>query len=315
VRQVAQTLAQRAQAHLLLDQPAEALREIRLAQDLCLLLENHPSGIPVPLVPAMIRVAITGLCATTVNQGFQLKRWGEPELRELQDMLSRIHLAPSIAGALSLERAALCRSLETSSAGQTTELLSCFGDPLSERSRWSTLKSPAYWILTLAPRGWVYQNLAALALIRSPQVEAYRLETDRLDVRLIEGSYDSLPQLRTGFRPYTWLAATISPNFTRAWQVVSRNQALVDQAFLACALERYRLAYGRYPESLQALVPQFAARLPHDILTGQPPCYRLTGRGELLLYSVGWDLADDGGEESEPARTAGNAAGDWVWPS
>jgi len=186
--------------------------------------------------------------------------------------------------------------------------------PLSEPSRWDTLKSPAYWFVTIAPRGWVYQNMAALALLGSPQVDGYDPKWDRLDPRFLDMSCDDFARLSEDFHPYTWLAATAAPNFMRAWQVTAKNQALVDQAFLACALERYRLAYGHYPESLQALVPQFTARLPHDILTGEPPRYRLTGEGGFLLYSVGWDLADDGGKKGEPAGTAGTATEDWVWP-
>ena len=76
VRVVAQTLAQRAQCHLLLGQPEQALRELTLVNDLRRLL----SGKPVSLVAAMIDVAIAGLYVETLTDGLRLQAWREPEL-------------------------------------------------------------------------------------------------------------------------------------------------------------------------------------------------------------------------------------------
>ena len=64
---------------------------------------------------------------------------------------------------------------------------------------------------------------------------------------------------------------------------------------MAIALERYRLAHGEYPESLDALAPQFMEKIPHDIINGQPLHYRRTSDGQFVLYSVGWNETDDGG--------------------
>ncbi len=48
-------------------------------------------------------------------------------------------------------------------------------------------------------------------------------------------------------------------------------------ARMAIALERYRLAHGEFPESLDALAPQFMEKIPHDIINGQPLHYRRLG--------------------------------------
>jgi type II secretory pathway pseudopilin PulG len=109
--------------------------------------------------------------------------------------------------------------------------------------------------------------------------------------------------------PYTFLAAMALPNFMKAVQTLARNQTLANEAFLACGLERYRLAHGQYPETLEALVPQFAEKVPHDIVGGQPLRYSRTADGRFELYSLGWNGKDDGGA---PGKTT--AEGDWVWP-
>jgi len=129
---------------------------------------------------------------------------------------------------------------------------------------------------------------------------------------------------RSGFSPYSFLASWALPNYLRATQTLARNQTKANQAFVVCALERYRRANGHYPETLDALVPQFADRLPHDIIGGQPLKYRRTddppsqssgaASGKFLLYSIGWNGKDDGG------IVARNQDGkedweqdDWVW--
>ena len=91
-------------------------------------------------------------------------------------------------------------------------------------------------------------------------------------------------------------------------------QTMVDLARVACALEKCRLAQGNYPATLESLTPGYIERLPHDIINGQPLTYRLTGRGQFLLYSVGWNGLDDAGETADDSdRTKTLESGDWVW--
>ena len=98
------------------------------------------------------------------------------------------------------------------------------------------------------------------------------------------------------------------PNFSKGCIVVALNQNEVNEAQIVCALERYRLARGVYPETLDALAPQFIQKIPHDVIGGQSLHYRRSKDQKFLLYSVGWNESDDGG-------VSGNdrAHGDWVW--
>ena len=109
--------------------------------------------------------------------------------------------------------------------------------------------------------------------------------------------------------PYNLFAAIAVPNYTKAVQTFALNQTRADEAQIVCALERYRLAHGTYPESLNELVPQFIDKLPHDIIGGQPLKYRRTTDGQFLLYSIGWNEADDGGQLSSYPYSQG----DWGW--
>jgi hypothetical protein len=62
------------------------------------------------------------------------------------------------------------------------------------------------------------------------------------------------------------------------------------RALLAC--ERFRRVRGAYPETLDALVPEFLETVPRDPFSGGPLLY---SRAREILWSVGENLRDDGG--------------------
>jgi len=64
----------------------------------------------------------------------------------------------------------------------------------------------------------------------------------------------------------------------------------------ALAVERYRLAEGRLPQSLDDLVPVYIKAVPADPCDGRPLKYRVLQPG-FVVYSVGDDLGDNGGAE------------------
>ncbi|MFC1603542.1 hypothetical protein ACFL5F_00815 [Planctomycetota bacterium] len=62
------------------------------------------------------------------------------------------------------------------------------------------------------------------------------------------------------------------------------------------AVERYRLAEGQLPKSLDNLVPAYMEIVPEDPFNGQSLRYRRLKTG-FVVYSVGEDLSDNGGAE------------------
>jgi hypothetical protein len=105
--------------------------------------------------------------------------------------------------------------------------------------------------------------------------------------------------------PYNFIAIRSMPNFGHAFFGTAKLQTQVHEALIACALERYRLGHNSYPETLDALVPQFLDKIPADLIGGQPLHYRRAADGKFLLYSVGWNEKDDGGKPGSDD--------DWVW--
>jgi hypothetical protein len=64
------------------------------------------------------------------------------------------------------------------------------------------------------------------------------------------------------------------------------------------AVERFRLANGRLPDSLDELVPKFLDAVPSDPFDDNPIRYKKLPKG-FVTYSIGPDLKDDGGKERD----------------
>src|SRR5439155_15699761 len=66
-------------------------------------------------------------------------------------------------------------------------------------------------------------------------------------------------------------------------------------AIVAVAAERYRLANGRWPETLAAVIPAYLSKIPIDPFDGQPLRYRRLKDG-VIIYTIGEDQKDNGGQ-------------------
>ena len=115
-------------------------------------------------------------------------------------------------------------------------------------------------------------------------------------------------------KPWNSTASLIIPELTESLMFFARNQTWIDQAQIACALERYRLAHGEYPTNLATLAPRYLTKIPNDIINGKPMIYVRKDDQHFLLYSVGWDETDDGGTIAHDTKGKEDREhGDWVW--
>lgn len=86
----------------------------------------------------------------------------------------------------------------------------------------------------------------------------------------------------------------------------------------AIALRRFQLRHGHLPTHLAELVPELLVAVPRDPVDGQPLRYRPNADSHFLLYSIGEDGVDDGGDPrpvNEESKSLYWGKGrDWVWP-
>ncbi len=301
IRAVAQTLAQRAHCHLLLNQPEDALNELTLVHDMCRLMQSSSSDKPVTLVSTMINVAVIGLYVSIIAEGLQSHTWQESQLIAFQEQLKNINLAPAFARSFDFEAANMCWTLK-----------SLFRKYPNDPSLWQDLKHYRFPWLKWVPHGWIYQNMVTTVKMDDKQRDGFDFESGIILPTKMESSQIEIRNALKHSSPYNFFVVMIDadPHFLKGWQTTAHNQTLVNEAQIACALERYHLAHGEYPETFGALAPHFIEKIPRDIIGGQPLHYRRTNDGKFLLYSVGWNEKDDDGSSGTLADVKN---GDWVW--
>lgn len=86
----------------------------------------------------------------------------------------------------------------------------------------------------------------------------------------------------------------------------------------ALGIQRYTLATGSVPKALSDLVPKYLSTVPHDHMGGGELRYRAESASSYLLYSVGLNGQDDGGDASplspDTLLLTLNEGKDFVWP-
>jgi hypothetical protein len=202
----------------------------------------------------------------------------------------------------------------------------------SPRSAWYTVADS--WRRLRYRHGGTYEDERALMLYyrdRQLQLRRAAQSAEWIEMRQLPGvtnlvyfasKYPSgmvcvynTTQLALSWRAYQ---SGGNPYLARAAEAEARRRLMVT----ALALERYRGRHRSYPADLQALVPELLPSPPLDFMDGKPLRYRLGSDGRFVLYSVGLDCADNGGEMPSaghwPDRLAGDPSmrnpPDVVWP-
>ncbi len=252
------------------------------------------------LIGGLVQIAIIDLSLQPVWFGLAKHLWQEPQLVQLEARLARMNIVADIQRCLRGERTYALALMTGGNAGGGAK-----SDPSDSATR-NALRS--------LPAGFRYQSEVHIA--RAVQFLIDKFDPAGPSVKL---STDMSLEVRSYFKRrtlYNTLAYMLLPALAKADEKAASEQAGVTLARVACALERHRLATGAYPEQLTELTPRFIDRLPVDPVNGQPLKYRREAPDRFVLYSVGFNLKDDGGQPGVTSKGAPNAReGDWVWRS
>jgi hypothetical protein len=176
---------------------------------------------------------------------------------------------------------------------------------------------PGGFFAYLIPAGWFYQNQYRCARVMEDyQIPLVDVSQGTFSPALARRGEAAVTAETKTASPFNRFERLLLPSLNNAARRFAYGQASLNLARTAIALERYRLAHAAFPESLDALAPQFIAKVPHDVIGGQPMKYRREADGSFVLYSVGWNEKDDDGEAA--FNTDGSVDiqnGDWVWRS
>lgn len=162
---------------------------------------------------------------------------------------------------------------------------------------------PRFFAWVLLRRAW-----AAGATPFIDGVYAYRIDWY---LRYFEAAQAPMPEALTAFGRIQQVAAASSSwlpksysyysGFRSAYIAYAESSARARLLAVRCAIERYRLANGARPDSLDALVPAFAAEVPIDPFDGRPLRYGARTDGGYTLYAIGPNQSDEGGSGDDLA--------------
>jgi hypothetical protein len=203
------------------------------------------------------------------------------------------------------------------------------GDIVAQEAASGVFSTRALRVLSNAliysiPSGWFDASTAVIADFEFKYLIKPLREQGWIEARQV--SKDGQKQI-TAIQKKIWIHPSYillkpkSLNLTGVIDKAIYSDAYRNQAVIACALERYRIENGNYPESLDGVKLANGAPLPLDVLNGKPMNYRKTADGRYALWSIGFDGNDDNGQRGatdqanppEPHPAAAEYKGDWVW--
>jgi hypothetical protein len=312
IKQTCQLLRLKASAELAAGHSEQGLQDVLLALRVVDSIRNEPV-----LISQLVRVAGLEIAMQPIWEGLAAHRWSDAQLQSLQGALQQLDFIADLKHCLEAEKVwgnltiALFRDKQSPVS---------FSSLLSEDGKVDDWVMESDQAIAKAPRDWFdaeqrnYNRIFDDYLLAGFDVTARRVHPRAID--------ENMHQMQKAFGGKgTWVKEHLTfsraflPAMSRVHLKLAGAQGTADQAVIACALERYHLATGRYPKALAELAPRFLKQVPHDLITGKPLHYQLTADGRFLLYSVGWNEADDGGEIAFQAsgRPIEKKHGDWVW--
>jgi hypothetical protein len=236
-------------------------------------------------------IRVQGLLARSLQpvwEGLSQKVWTEPELAGLQHKLARFNLLADYTNAVRrvvLANVNIWRRIPDGTDAHGALLEADDG----------SLSNPGW---ALQPRAWWYESCIELHNAGQKAIEEVDISTGRvqppnywLDLNdlPLDSACAELLQQSSWWGPYS--------------RSLAFAQTCVNQAIVACALERFRLVNGGYPENLEQLVPALLDRIPRDAVSGRAMIYE-PGNDSFVLRGVGPNGIDD--RKNTPSD-------DWLW--
>ena len=312
LRDACRRLTLRACAELAGGNGDAALADVKLMLYLADTIKDEPF-----LISHMVRIACVRFAVQPVWEGLAEHAWSDAQLQELEARLRNYNFVAAMKRPSDGERAAgilTAELIRKKGLGLLLELLGS-GPSSSAEHKFVNVCS------SLIPSGWYhleqfnYCRFYEMQFAGAYDFAQKRIWPDRIDANHKEMEKNvpagSFGKTVANFLRHRVVAGLILPTTFNIPIKTAKTQTAADQAALACALERFRLANASYPETLGALMPKFISQLPADVFTGQPFAYERTADGQFILRSVGWDKKDE--NNPNVGQLIDGQPADWIW--
>jgi len=290
---ITKLFALRLRAHLALGDTTAALMDFRMALQGYHRLANDPT-----MISGLVRVSMLSMLVAAVGDGLRDRAWGDAELREIQAALGTMRLCADYGLAMESEHGFLNTVMDSvvgMAAPQrgryVARWLRAFDSNFGDLNEVNSSRSFAF---ALIPRSIFRQNQLRAnhyleELLAQADVTTGQFDPDRPTPSALSADPGDWEHL------YYFAFARSEPVYAHIERWYILMQTRLDHARLVCALERYRMARGTYPENLTDLVPEFIAAEPRDVYARAPYHYQSLKGKSFRLYGVGENRQDDGG--------------------
>jgi hypothetical protein len=278
-------------------------------------------------ISQLVRVGCVIVACGSAWETLQAEQLTDNQLRTVQEAFERINTFPDAAWSMRFEMASANQIVDLAredinvlGSGPSTNRLGEFGEMFGQ-----VLSDPGVnfqQFMNRYPRYWAWCWIGSYHDQRTMLIHgieaARRLEAAQGGLSLpTQIGADSDPEPDSGSMSVLGFSlwSTLAPSSKKFIRAQSELSLLVT----AIALKRYHLRHGVYPKTIKELTPDVLKTVPIDYQDGQPVRYRVNTNGTYLLYSIGDDGHDDGGDATPPTPTLADVpklfyGKDLVWP-
>jgi hypothetical protein len=289
-----------------------------------------------PTISQLVRIAIASIGASANWEILQNPNVSDDDLAQLQQDWQSLEFISPLEQSLKFERVSeLQEFAETrTSTEKFNKFWGYFYAPDAPKPDISQFGVPIRRSLFLRKSDgirwrWFWSYEDELYELRSSRVviDATRIVETNKSFQMVQSFVDSnLASVRipayTRHKPQIHIrVGGIKGYGMAALRKAATAQTARNVVITAIALRRYELRHHQWPDRLAQLVPEFLKSVPTDFMDGQPLHYLRNADGTFLLYSVGENGKDDGGNpaleqgvESSSYYWQNFVALDWVWP-
>ena len=240
------------------------------------------------LIGQLVRIACNSICLAEAERLLSRRSLAEPQLLELQGVVSTLSAMDGFHRAMIGERASGLAWFRNpnrfTGANSSTE----GNDPINRSGSASGIFGLRLTVMERAAQALFLESFEHV-FTNAPPDSAARLQV----VGKVMGNFG----VKAKRFPPKIFSGTELPRLFLDAQRFCQLEAQREAALTALAVERYRLIHDwRMPEALTDLVPDLLAGVPRDPFDGQPLRYNRLKDG-YVVYSVGPDRIDHGGRE------------------
>ena len=290
--------------------------------DMRLLFKLEPEMRREPLLVAgLVAIGMSAIQNQAIWEGIQMHSWNDAQLAELEESLKQVEFFSAYQNDMRGEAVAFFIPImdRMEKEFKISDILGMSDSKEDEKiPNWKTGKLFMTVLFRVEPRGWFALSKAWGTRYCMAAAEGYANARERRFYPERSVELEAMAKPKTFLTPGEILRGVAAAPISYACCSFAQGQFNIDAIRICCMAERYRLAHGAYPDSLAKLAEANLGDIPQEVVNGEPYHYILHPDGTFLIYSVGWDLKDDGGNvayKADDSTTLDKMHGDWVWPS